>query len=110
MAGVDPDAGMLAVAEELTPEIEWRQGMAESLPHPDQALDIVASQFRLMFFRDRRQALHQMLRVLAPGGMAGVAVWDRLENSQAFAFAVDLLDRVVSRAAAGFIFSRRSWV
>src|SRR5262245_59738815 len=32
VAGLDPGAGMLAVAKELSPSIDWRQGMAESLP------------------------------------------------------------------------------
>ena len=100
VAGVDPDAGMLAVARDLAPEIEWRQGTAESLPYQDGSFDAVVSQFGLMFFRDRSKALREMLRVLAPGGRLGVAVWDSLDNSAAYPEEVDLLQRIAGEPAA----------
>ena len=53
-----------------------------------------------MFFTDRRQALREMLRVLAPGGRLAVAVWDSLDNIPAYAAEVALLDRVAGRPAA----------
>ncbi len=100
VAGIDPGAGMLAVAERLAPAIEWRRAAAESVPYPDESFDAVVSQFGLMFFTDRRQALREMLRVAAPGGRLAVAVWDRLESSAAYSIAVDLLERVAGRPAA----------
>lgn len=100
VAGIDPGPGMLAVAEQLAPTIEWRQGVAESLPYPDHAFDAVVSQFGLMFFSDRYHALHEMLRVLAPGGKLAVAVWDILENSTAYPIEVDLLERLAGQRAA----------
>lgn len=100
VAGVDPDPGMLAVAERLAPSVEWRQGAAESLPYPDRRFDAVVSQFGLMFFTDRRRALREMLRVSAPGGSLAVAVWDRLENSAAYPIEVELLERLAGSRAA----------
>lgn len=100
VTGLDPNPGMLAVAERLAPTIEWRQGVAESLPFPDQSFDVVVSQFGLMFFTDRRQAIREMLRVLAPGGRLVIAVWDSLDNIPAYASEVELLDRVAGRQAA----------
>lgn len=100
VAGVDPDPGMLAVAERLAPKVEWKQGTAESLPYPDQTFDAVVSQFGLMFFTDRREALCEMVRVLAPGGHVAVAVWDSLENSPAYPIEVDLLERIAGQHAA----------
>jgi ubiquinone/menaquinone biosynthesis C-methylase UbiE len=85
VAGIDPSPGMVAVAKHLAPAVEWREGVAESLPFPDQSFDAVVSQFGLMFFTDRRQALREMQRVLAPGGHMAVAVWDSLDNIPAFA-------------------------
>ena len=98
--GLDPNPGMLAVANELGPAIEWRQGSAEAIPFPDGSFDVVVSQFGLMFFRDRTQALREMLRVLAPKGRLVVAVWDDLESMPAYADEVVLLDRLGGRAAA----------
>ena len=100
VAGLDPNAGMLAVARALAPAVDWRQGVAESLPFPDGGYDAVVSQFGLMFFDDRAQALREMLRVLRPGGRLVVAVWDALEDHPAYAALVDLLERVAGPTAA----------
>ncbi len=100
VAGIDPSPGMVAVAKHLAPAVEWREGVAESLPFPDQSFDAVVSQFGLMFFTDRRQALREMLRVLAPGGHLAVAVWDSLDNIPAFARLVALLEQTAGRRAA----------
>jgi SAM-dependent methyltransferase len=98
--GIDPNPGMIAVAKQLAPSIEWREGVAESLPFPDQSFDAVVSQFGLMFFRDQRQALREMLRVLAPGGRLAVAVWDSLDSMPAYASEVVLLEHTAGRQAA----------
>lgn len=100
VAGVDPNAGMLAVAARLAPAIEWRQATAEALPYPDQSFDAVVSQFGLMFFTDRHQALREMLRVLVPGGRLAVAVWDSLDHTPAYAAEVALLERLAGPRAA----------
>jgi SAM-dependent methyltransferase len=100
VAGVDPSAGMLAVASSIAPRIEWSRGTAEALPYPVAAFDAVVSQFGLMFFADRAQALREMLRVLKPGGRMAVAVWDSLEHTPAYAATVDLLEHSAGTRAA----------
>jgi ubiquinone/menaquinone biosynthesis C-methylase UbiE len=100
IAGVDPDPGMLAVAGQLSPAVDWRQGVAESLPWPDRSFDVVVSQFGLMFFTDRERALREMLRVLDPGGRIAIAVWDQLENTAAYPIEVGLLQRIGGQRAA----------
>lgn len=50
VTGLDAGAGMLTVAQALDPSVDWRQGLAESLPFEDAAFDVVVSQFGLMFF------------------------------------------------------------
>lgn len=100
VAGVDPDAGMLAVAAELAPGIDWRRGTAAELPFEDGAFDAVVSQFGLMFFPDRARALREMRRVLAPGGTLAVAVWALLEDSEAYPIEVEILERLAGPAAA----------
>jgi ubiquinone/menaquinone biosynthesis C-methylase UbiE len=100
LVGIDPNPGMLAVASRLAPSIEWREGAAEALPFPDHSFDAVVSQFGLMFFTDRRQAVREMLRVLAPGRRLAVAVWDSLDNIPAYASEVQLVERTAGRRAA----------
>jgi SAM-dependent methyltransferase len=100
VVGVDAGRGMLAVAAELAPHLEWREATAESLPFSDDSYDAVVSQFGLMFFSDRSQALREMVRVLKPGRRVVAAVWDSLENSEAYAIEVELLEGLAGVAAA----------
>jgi SAM-dependent methyltransferase len=100
VAGIDPHQGMLAVARQLAPGVEWREGTAEALPFPDQTFDAVVSQFGFMFFSDRCRALGEMLRVLTPGGRMTIAVWDALDNIPAYASEVALLEQIVGQQAA----------
>jgi ubiquinone/menaquinone biosynthesis C-methylase UbiE len=99
VAGLDPSAGMLSVAKELSPSVDWRQGMAESMPFPDASFDAVVSQFGLMFM-DRDRAIHEMLRVLKPNGRLVVAVWDTVQNIPAYAAEIALLERLAGTRAA----------
>ncbi len=100
VAGLDPNPGMLAVARQLAPSIAWKEGVAEALPYDDNTFDVVVSQFGLMFFKDRRAALREMLRVLVPGGRIAVAVWESLENVEAFPTRVSMLERFAGKQAA----------
>lgn len=100
VAGLDANPGMLAVAAEYAPEVDWREGIAENLPFPDDSFDGVVSQFGLMFFTDRAKALREMSRVLKPGGHLAIAVWDGLANNAAYANSVELLDRLAGQQAA----------
>ena len=94
VAGLDPNPEMLAVARRKSEDIDWREGVAESLPFDDASFHAVISQFGLMFFDDRRQALSEMMRVLKPGGHLAVAVCGALERSPGYAAFAALLDRL----------------
>lgn len=100
VAGVDPNADMLAVARRKSTRIEWREGRAESLPFPDRSFDAVVSQFGMMFFDDRPAALGEMMRVLRPDGRIAVAVCDTLDHSPGYAALADLLQRLFGERIA----------
>jgi ubiquinone/menaquinone biosynthesis C-methylase UbiE len=100
VSGLDADPGMVTVASRLAPQVQYRQGVAESLPFSDSSFDAVLCQFGLMFFSDRVAALKEMVRVLRPGGRIAVAVWDTLENTPAYDGIVKLLRRVAGERAA----------
>lgn len=100
VAGLDPAPGMLAVARELEPSVDWRPGVADALPFEDRSFDAVVSQFGMMFFPDPTAAVREMLRVLRPGGGLGVAVWDSLERTPAYLAEVELLERTAGPRAA----------
>ena len=100
VTGLDRNAGMLTVAHRLAPGIAWENGVAEKLPFPDRHFDRVLCQFGLMFFDDRSAALREMARVLKPGGLMLVAVWDALERTPGYRAMVGLLDRLFGAAHA----------
>ncbi|MCB0186676.1 MAG: class I SAM-dependent methyltransferase, partial [Caldilineaceae bacterium] len=61
------------------------------------------SQFGLMFFTDRKQAIQEMARVVEPGGRVVVAVWDRLEKTQGYAKIAELVQQLFGSDAADAI-------
>jgi ubiquinone/menaquinone biosynthesis C-methylase UbiE len=79
VVGLDLNPGMLAVAASATANepttsasLTWQEASATKMPFPDAAFDIVYCQLGLQFFPDRPAALHEMYRVLAPGGRLGL--------------------------------------
>jgi ubiquinone/menaquinone biosynthesis C-methylase UbiE len=103
VAGVDINPGALSVAARVAPEIEWRQGAAESLPYADASFHAVVSQFGLMFFSDRQTALREMMRVLAPGGHLAVAVWGALDDTPGYAAFVACLQPFIGEQATAVV-------
>ncbi len=100
VVGLDVNEGMLAVARRKAPGVEWIESAAEALPFGDAAFDAVVSQFGIMFFDDRRQAIREMVRVLQPGGRLAVAAWDSLDRTPGYAAMVTLLQRLFGDEAA----------
>ena len=101
VAGVDINPGMLAVAEQQTPGIEWYRAGADGLPLPDTSFDLVLSQLSLQFFPDRLAALREAHRVLRPGGRIAVNVPG--PTPTLFAVMEHALERHVGRPAAAFV-------
>jgi ubiquinone/menaquinone biosynthesis C-methylase UbiE len=100
IVGVDVNEGMLEVAKRKAPEISWHQGRAETLPFDDNSFDAVVSQFGLTVFQDRLAALHEMLRVLKPGGSMAVAVWNALEQLPGYTAFINLLQELFGTKVA----------
>jgi len=100
VTGVDINTGMLAVAHQHNPAIDWRHAAAEALPFESARFDRVVCQFGLMFFTDQTAALQEMMRVVRPGGRVAVAVWDRAEASPGYARLIALLQRLFGDDAA----------
>lgn len=71
VAGLDVNPGMLEVARKATPttlSIDWYTAPAEAMPLPDAAFDVALCAMGLQFFGDKRAALAEVDRVLAPAG------------------------------------------
>jgi len=66
--GVDPAAQMVSEATRLNPKATFKLASAEILPFPDQSADIVLSSLSFHHWADHQQGLHEIARVLRPGG------------------------------------------
>jgi ubiquinone/menaquinone biosynthesis C-methylase UbiE len=75
IVGVDPSPPMIEKARSLEPELDWRVGNAMALPFTDGSFDLVLWQEMLHFVPDRMAALHEVRRVLSPGGRFLVSTW-----------------------------------
>jgi ubiquinone/menaquinone biosynthesis C-methylase UbiE len=76
IVGIDISSGMLALARQIAPSVDWREGAADVLPLRDgEQFDVVVCQQGLQFFPDKPAALTQMRRALAQGGRLAVATW-----------------------------------
>lgn len=84
IVATDLSDAMLARAREQlagTPAISFRTADACNLPFPDASVDLVVSQFGLMFFPDRHRGLTEARRVLRPGGRCLISVWGGHETN-----------------------------
>jgi ubiquinone/menaquinone biosynthesis C-methylase UbiE len=103
IVGIDVNQQMLAVARAIAPDIEWREGKAESLPVDDgEQFDVLICNQGLQFFADKPAATSEMRRVLASRGRVAVAIWRSIEENPIFGD----LQRVAERHV-GTIVDRR---
>ena len=101
VAGVDPNPGMLAVAQRAEPAVDWRSGVAEALPCDDTEFDRLVCHFAAMFFDEPQPAIEEMVRGVRPGGTIAIATWASVDQSPGYASMIELLRRVVGEDAAG---------
>ena len=92
-AGIDPAAGMVALARMLAPLADVRVGEAERLPWPEAVFDVVTAVNALQFAEDTIDALAEFTRVLAPGGFVAVANWAEGARND-----LDVIERAVAEA------------
>jgi ubiquinone/menaquinone biosynthesis C-methylase UbiE len=80
VTALDLSAELLLIAEERARQrgldnFSTCQADAQSLPFPDQSLDLVTCRFGVMFFADCDKALREAHRVLRSGGRACFLAW-----------------------------------
>ncbi len=76
LAGLDPVPEMLEVARgKLSPRVDLRVGWANELPWPDDSFDVVVSCNMFHYITHPVDAVHEMERVLRPGGRIVITDW-----------------------------------
>jgi ubiquinone/menaquinone biosynthesis C-methylase UbiE len=109
LTGIEWSPGMLALArrraDDLGRTVDLRQGDAQHLDFPDASFDTVLCTFSLCAIPDDRQAVHEMARVLKPGGLLLLA--DHVEATPVLGRAVQRLLEVVTIPMGGEHYRRR---
>ena len=81
VTGVDFSERMVARARMLHPDIEFREGDAESLrDFPDESFDVVAMNFGFHHLEQPENGLKAIYRILKPRGRFAFTVWGREET------------------------------
>lgn len=80
--GVDPSHGFVEHARAHVPGARFEVGDAVDLPPPDASFDAVVCGLVLNFVPDPARAVAEMARVVRPGGVVGVYVWDYAQDMQ----------------------------
>lgn len=106
LVGIDVNAGMIAIAQSLSPAlgapIEWMEHSAYRLPIPDQSVDVVLCAQTLQFLDQRPQALAEMYRVIKPDGHVALSLWCDIQANPYFHTLVEAVARHIGpETAAG---------
>jgi ubiquinone/menaquinone biosynthesis C-methylase UbiE len=68
LTGIDPSEAMLSEARRHNPSADFKVGLAEALPFPDESADLVLSSISFHHWVDHPKAVREIARVLRPGG------------------------------------------
>ncbi len=82
LVGIDSAAAFIARAANSVPSAEFREGNATNIDLPDGSFDYAVSGLVLNFIPDKAKALSEMARIVCPGGVVALYVWDYAGHMQ----------------------------
>lgn len=84
--GLDVEPDTIARALDQVPAGDFRLGLMEHLPWPDNSFDVVTSFNAVQYALDPQLALAEACRVVRPGGRIAVCKWGPPEQNEFFIF------------------------
>lgn len=76
-SAADPSPPFVAALRQRLPDVGVHEAPAEELPWPDGSFDAALAQLVITFMRDAPAGIAEMQRVVRPGGVVAVCMWDR---------------------------------
>jgi demethylmenaquinone methyltransferase/2-methoxy-6-polyprenyl-1,4-benzoquinol methylase len=80
ISGVDPSTGMLEVAKEKLPHIEFLEGKATHLPFEDETADIISISYGIRNVVEREEAFEEFNRALKQNGLLVILEFTKNEQ------------------------------
>ena len=77
VAAADPSPQFVDAVRGHLPDVDTRVAPAEELPWEDESFDASLAQLVVAFMRDAPAGVHEMRRIVKPGGTVAVCMWDR---------------------------------
>ena len=76
-AAAEPSAAFVAALRARFPGVDVQEAAAEELPWPDESFDAALAQLVVTFMSDAPAGVAEMRRVVRPGGVVAICMWDR---------------------------------
>ena len=108
VVGVDLSPGMLAVARELSPDLDLRVADAHALPFEAGEFDAVTCGLSVSHFGAPYDALREALRVLCEDGRFAASAWGGGNSTPSCAAVIDLLKRY-GASQTGYRLDEETW-
>lgn len=77
VSAADPSPPFVASLERRFPGLDVKAAPAEELPWPDASFDAALAQLVVTFMNDAPAGIAEMRRVVRPGGVVALCMWDR---------------------------------
>ena len=79
VVATDLSSAMVEIGQRQVPHVRWHRSDASDLPFPSGEFDLVACQFGVMFFPEKRAAFDEVRRVLRTDGAFVFSTWAGLD-------------------------------
>lgn len=91
VCGIDPTAAFVEAARSQVTDQRWevRHGSAEAIPYEDNEFATAVSGLVLNIVGDKNRAVAEMKRVVRPGGLVALYVWDYAGHMQIMRYFFD---------------------
>ncbi|EAJ8746103.1 MULTISPECIES: bifunctional demethylmenaquinone methyltransferase/2-methoxy-6-polyprenyl-1,4-benzoquinol methylase UbiE [Campylobacter] len=106
--GIDPSSGMLNIAKEKFPNVEFIEAGAQNLPLESQSLDILSISYGIRNVVERQKALSEFARVLQKDGILVVLEFTKREKGGFIAACRDFYLKNILPSIGGIISKNKS--
>lgn len=105
--GIDPSIGMLSVAKEKLPNIEFIESDATKLPFENESIDIISITYGIRNVVEREKAFEEFARVLKKGGLVVILEFMKQDESRFTSIFTNFYTRKILPFLGGLISGNR---